>query len=73
MAKVTAVSSGSQQTAIKNYINSISNPTVRANVTANVNEIEGIFNGLTQLTQQLPIVLAKYNIANNTVNKVGLW
>jgi len=42
-------------------------------VNANVNEIAGIFNGqtqLTQLTQQLPSVLAKYNIPNNTVNKM---
>ena len=38
-----------------------------------MNEIEGIFNGLAQLTQQLLIVLAKYNISKDTVNQVGLW
>jgi len=71
VAKVTAVSSGSQQTEINNYINSISNATVLANVTANVNEIEGIFNGMTQLTQQLLVVLAKYNISKDTINKMA--
>jgi len=69
---VTAASPGpAQQTAINDYINSISDPTIQANVKAKVDEIEGIFNGLAQLTQQLLVVLAKYNISKDTINKMA--